>query len=114
MGDIRLEGCPVRHKHAMDVDINVLTARLDPSSPPGGSPEVYNVMVQLPGDEEPMSIVRVQPKYFRAVALAGDYRDANFEKIPEDHEADAWYAAKLQHYNKMQLMGICFGPPRPS
>mmetsp|Transcript_21695 Transcript_21695/g.35790 ORF Transcript_21695/g.35790 Transcript_21695/m.35790 type:complete len:284 (-) Transcript_21695:233-1084(-) len=123
LSDVRLVGCPVRHKMAPAVDLNGLKARMDVmSSMPGGTPERYNVNVKLPADgddsddgDEPNHIVVVEPKHLRPCPLAEDFRDQYHEKIPEDHAAEAWWAEQEEHYQKMQRMGMGFrGPPRPS
>ena len=50
LSEVRLVGCPVRHKSAPKVDLNGLRARMDlMSSMPGGTPDRYNVNVKLPG-----------------------------------------------------------------
>jgi len=122
--EVRLVGCPVRHKSAPTVDLNGLKARMDVmSSMPGGAPERYNVNVKLPAphgddsddDDEPCHNVVVEPKHLRPCPLAEDFRDDHHAKIPEDHAAEAWWAEKEEHYRKMQLMGMGgYGPPRPS
>jgi len=123
--EVRLVGCPVRHKAAKHVDLNGLQARMDVmSAMPGGTPERYNVNVKLPSagggddsdeDDEPCHIVVVEPKHLRPAPLDECSRDQFHEKIPEDHVADAWWAEKEQHWQSMQRMGMGrMGPPRPS
>jgi len=110
--DVELVGCPTRHKEGPGIDLNGLPASVDPSAPPGGTPEVYNVAVQLPEDDEPRSIVCVEPKYLRPSTSAT--RDERAEKVPEDHQADAWYEALIAHHEKhASMFGSKFGPARP-
>ena len=122
--EVRLVGCPVRHKTAKHVDLNGLKARMDVmSSMPGGTPERYDVNVKLPAmgddddddDDEPCHIVVVEPKHLRPAPLSECFRDEYHEKIPEDHMADAWWAEKEEHWQNMQRMGMGrMGPPRPA
>ena len=124
LGDVRLVGCPVRHKAAKHVDLNGLQAQMDSmSAMPGGTPERYNVRVKLPAagddddddDDEPNHLVQVEPKHLRPAPLGECFRDPHHAKIPEDHVADAWWAEKEEHWQKMQRMGMGrMGPPRPS
>ena len=129
LSEVRLVGCPTRHKMAPTVDLNGLKARMDTmSSMPGGTPERYNVGVKLPSgsgggggsdddddDDEPSHVVQVEPKYLRPCPLAEDPRDQFHAKIPEDHAAEAWWAEQEEHYSMMQRMGMgSRGPPRPS
>lgn len=123
LSQVRLVGCPVRHKVAEHVDLNGLKARMDlMSAMPGGTPERYNVNVKIPGmddeDDEvddPCHIVVVEPKHLRPAPLGECMRDEYHEKIPEDHVADAWWAEKEEHWQQMQRMGMGrMGPPRPS
>ncbi|KAL1520978.1 hypothetical protein AB1Y20_022536 [Prymnesium parvum] len=99
--EVRLVGCPIRADSAPEVDLNGLRAQCEPSTPPGGTPEMYNVLVQLPSDETPETLVVVQPKYLRPIPIDEDTRDPNAEPIPEDGEpADTWYTNKVIEYEK--------------
>lgn len=109
--DVRLVGCPVRHKSAPKVDLNGLRATMGSmgASMPSGTPERYNVAVRLPskhgGDdlgEAPKHIVQVEPKYLRPCPLAEDVRDPAHAKIPEDHAAEEWWAEQQVRYKKLQ------------
>lgn len=114
-GDLRIEGLP-NNEYAQD--LNGLPANIDGTSPPGGKPEVYNMCVQLPGDDEPNSVFRVAPKYMRPAPIVDDWpcRDAYHDKIPEDDKADQWYEEQVRKYEQLQLMmgGQSFGPSRPT
>lgn len=91
-------------------------ARLIGCAPPGGNPEVYNVAVMIANNVEPM-LVRVEPKHFRPAPIERDERDDMHEVIPEDHEAEAWFAERVlvseMMFRAEKSMGASFGPGRP-
>jgi hypothetical protein len=98
--DMVLTGCPLRQEDNPKIDVNGLPASLDSmSGPPSGNPEGYNICVKMPGDDEdddPSWMMRgVEPKYMRP---ADPMFDEYAEKIPEDHAAEAWWEAKMHHY----------------
>merc|ERR1711924_255815 len=109
-GDVRVEGLA---ESTYAQDLNGLPAQIDGFAPPGGEPEVYNLRVQLPGDDEPNSVFRVSPKYMRPAPIVDGWpcRDEHHDKIPEDDKADEWYEEQVRKYEQMQLMmgGRSFG-----
>lgn len=113
-GEVRLVGAPQRSSQ----DLNGLNAQIDGLSPPGGSPEVYNLCVQLPGQDEPQSVFRIEPKYMRPAPIVDNWPcyDPNHDKIPEDDNADGWYDEQVTKYEQLLIMmgGRCYGPSRPS
>ena len=91
-------------------------ARLVGCAPPGGAPEVYNVAVMVAEHLEPLTL-RVEPKHFRPIPIESDARDDMHERIPPDHEAEAWFVQKVLTSEIMfrcqKNMGANFGPVRP-
>lgn len=91
-------------------------ARLVGCAPPGGTPEVYNVAVMMPDTIEPL-LIQVEPKHFRPAPIERDARDDMHERIPADHEAEAWFAERILASEMMfraeESMGASFGPKRP-
>jgi len=81
-----------------------------------GKPEMYNVAVLVTGVLRPLHIC-VEPKHFRPAPIELDERDDMHERIPADHEAEAWFAGKVLVYEMMfrceKNMGASFGPARP-
>ena len=57
-------------------------------------------------------VVQVEPKYMRTVPIKHDYADRFHEKIPEDHEADEWFNARVARYEENLPMLIALGGPR--
>jgi hypothetical protein len=130
-GNMVLVGCPVRHKSKPDFDLNGIIVRTE--GLPGGTPERYNINVPVkekkkgkargfkPGedddDADAMLVVQVEPRHMRPVPIACDFSDEYHEKIPEDHMAEAWYAAEEARYEKNLPMLMALGgrgPARPS
>ena len=129
-GKIVLVGCPVRHKSRPDFDLNGIVVHTE--GLPGGTPERYNIQVPVkekkkgkvrgfkPGEDDDdadvMFVVQVEPRYMRTVPIACDFSDEYHEKIPEDHMAEAWYAAEEARYEKNLPMLRALGgrgPARP-
>ena len=129
-GKIVLVGCPVRHKSRPDFDLNGIVVHTE--GLPGGTPERYNIQVPVkekkkgkvrgfkPGEDDDdadvMFVVQVEPRYMRTVPIACDFSDEYHAKIPEDHMAEAWYAAEEARYEKNLPMLRALGgrgPARP-
>lgn len=132
-GNMVLVGCPVRHKDRPDFDLNGVLVRTE--GLPGGTPERYNVQVAVkerkkgkvvrgfkPGEDDDDAdawlVVQVEPRYMRPVPIACDFSDEYHEKIPEDHMAEAWYAAEEARYAKNEKLTMLMalggrGPARP-
>ena len=63
--------------------------------------------------------MQVEPRYLRPAGLDVCRRDPFAAKIPDDHEAEAWWEEQLDHYQKRVSMeaalgGRPFGPSRPT
>jgi hypothetical protein len=105
--------CPVRLKAHPGLTLVGLPAEMDSSAPPGGSPERYSVLVQLPGEEEPDTLVQIEPRYLWPGPIEDDTVDPNAEPIPLDRDAEAWFDAKVAHYERCLAFGQA-GPSRPT
>mmetsp|Transcript_31735 Transcript_31735/g.81289 ORF Transcript_31735/g.81289 Transcript_31735/m.81289 type:complete len:255 (+) Transcript_31735:250-1014(+) len=94
-------------------DLNGMELSIEGTSPPGGEPERYNVLLEEDEDGS-QAVLQIEPKYLRPCPMSECYgRDCNAAKIPEDHEADEWWEGILAHHRKCQMLGL-MGPARPS
>jgi hypothetical protein len=114
--NMRLKGFHIK-------SLNGLPVRCYTNAPPGGTPEVYNIAIRLPGELEEWLDLRVNPRYLRPGKHAAS-PDPYASRIPADgRAANLWFKKVVADFESMERLKkelftpkvhAKFGPVRPA